>query len=150
MLSNKKLILRLKSDYIFESYWLLKIKNKLLRCGLQFITDYIFEDILKQSKKYKFNFLFFILEVLELIRPSIIFVKISKKIQKPLVLKKIEQYSLAIQWLFISLHQKTELFFSTKFLQELIDIVLKKKSPALIHKENIEISLYEHYIAWLE
>ena len=97
MLSNKKLILRLKSDYIFESYWLLKIKNKLLRCGLQFITDYIFEDILKQSKKYKFNFLFFILEVLELIRPSIIFVKISKKIQKPLVLKKIEQYSLAIQ-----------------------------------------------------
>lgn len=150
MSSSKKLILRLKADYIFECYWLLKIKNKLLRCGLQFIADYIFEGIIKQSKKRKFNFLFFILEVLELIRPSIIFVKISKKVQKPLVLKKIEQYNLAIQWLFISLNQRSELFFSTKFVQEMVDIVLKKKSAALIHKENIEISLYEYYIAWLE
>lgn len=144
---NKKVILRLKSDYIFESYWLLKIKNKLLRCGLQFIADYIFEDILKQSKKRKFNCLFFILEIIEAIRPSIIFVKISKKVQKPLVLKKIEQYNLAIQWLFISLNQRAELLFSTKFLQEMVDIIFKKKSAALIHKESIEISLYEYYIA---
>lgn len=147
---KKKLILKLWGDSVFESYWILKIISKLSKHGKQIFAEKIIYSVFKQSKKQKINCLFLLFEALELIRPSIILIKISKKTKIPLVLTTFEQYSLAIHWLFLSTFERKEKKFVSKFFFELLDIVYKKRSSVLDYKKKIEKKLLEHFIELVE
>ena len=150
MKRTEKWIFNFKSDYILESYWIFKIINKLSNHGLNFNGDKILYSLFKNSKKKKINFFFYLLESLEYIRPSLIFVQISKKKTRPLILSLWEQYLLALKWLFLSISLRKEQFICDRFNLEINYIIKNKKSAALNYKKKIEVELYEHYIAWLE
>lgn len=150
MKRSEKWIFNFKLDYVLESYWIFKIINKLSSKGLNFNGEKLFYSLFKNSKKKRINFLFFLLESLELIRPSIIFVRISKKVNRPLVLSIWEQYLLALKWLFLSISVRKEQFLTDRFILELQSIIKNKGGSALKYKKKIEVELYEHYIAWLE
>ena len=115
MKRTEKWIFNFKSDYILESYWIFKIINKLSNHGLNFNGDKILYSLFKNSKKKKINFFFYLLESLEYIRPSLIFVQISKKKTRPLILSLWEQYLLALKWLFLSISLRKEQFICDRF-----------------------------------
>ena len=147
---KKNLILKIWGDSVFESYWILKIITKLSKHGKQSFAEKLIYSVFKQSKKQKISCLFLLFEALELIRPSIIFIKVSKKTKIPLVLRPFEQYSLAIHWLFSSIFDRKERLFEARFYLELCDIVYKNRSQSLLHKQKIEKKLLEHFLEMVE